>query len=184
MIRAFLALGLPDAISDSLVALQADLPHDMAGAPVPEENFHITLSFLGTQPVPVLEDLHLALEPLRVPAFALSLSGVDLFGSARPRAAIAKVAPSQALADLHKKVSVAARLTGIELERRRFVPHVTLARLRNPNAVEAAEMRDFAARHADFRSAEFQAKEVSLYRSTLRRGGPPTYEVIAAYPLR
>lgn len=184
MIRAFLGVALPEEVADALVVLQTDLPHDMPGTLVPAENFHITLAFLGNQPRTVLEDVHLALDPLRSPRFRLSLAGADLFGGARPRAVIARVAPSQALSDLQKRVSGAVRSAEIDLPHKRFQPHVTLARLRSASAADTADMGAFAARHTGFRSAEFAVDEVCLYRSTLRRGGPPTYEIMAAYPLR
>ena len=43
---------------------------------MPPENSHLTVAFLGEHPEPVIEDVHLALDKIRAPGFALTLSGV------------------------------------------------------------------------------------------------------------
>lgn len=180
MIRAFAAIGLPSEAVSQLTAAQAGLP---SGRPVPPENFHVTIAFLGEHPEPLIEDVHLALERIRVPAFDLSLSGVGLFGSDKHRVLYAGVAPAPGLARLHEKVLQAARGTGINLARTRYNPHVTLARFNSGLRGEAArEMRDFAARRTGFRAGPFAVTEFSLLRSTLGRNGP-VYDELAAYPL-
>ncbi|MEO1689425.1 MAG: 2'-5' RNA ligase family protein, partial [Pseudomonadota bacterium] len=90
MIRAFLALPLPDALRDRLEDVALDLGE---GRPVAWENFHVTLAFLGELPGPALEDAAWELDGLDAPAPRLVLDGLGVFGAQRPRSAHAVVRP-------------------------------------------------------------------------------------------
>lgn len=180
MIRAFVGIRMPEEIEDALLGVQAGLP---VGRAVEPENFHLTLAFLGEHPAPVIEDVHLALDAIRVPRFELSITGLGFFGGARPRVFFAEIGAEPTLKRLHDKVVQAARGAGIALERQRFSPHVTLARFRGGLVGEdAAEMREFAVRRMGFRAGPFPVEAFTLFRSHLGRNGP-NYEVLAEYPL-
>ena len=180
MIRAFVAIALPDSVIRSLKAAQAGLP---AGRPVAPENFHLTVAFLGEHPEPVIEDVHLALDGIRAPGFTLTLSGTGLFGVQRPRVLYAQVQPEPALDGLREKVLQAARGAGLRLPRTRYSPHVTLARFNaGLRGDEAQETRDFAARRMGLDAGPVEVGEFLLIRSTLGRNGP-VYQELAAYPL-
>lgn len=125
MVRAFVAITLPDEALDALITAQAYLP---AGRMVPRENMHLTLVFLDDQPMELLEALHEELERLKPPEFTLSLSGYGGFGNDLPKLVFADVVANPALSALQKSVVSATRRAGIALRKRRFIPHVTLAR--------------------------------------------------------
>lgn len=180
MIRAFVAIPLPEEVNRSLTAAQAGLP---TGRPVAPENFHITVAFLGEHPEPVIEDVHFALDSIRAPAFDLTLDGLGLFGGERPRSLHAEVRPEPRLSHLREKVLQAARGAGLRMDRTRYNPHVTLARFNNGLKGEDAEkMRTFTVRRMAFKAGPFGVTEFVLYRSTLGRNGP-IYEDLATYPL-
>lgn len=178
MIRAFAAIGLPDPVRFDLMLLQQGLG---LPRPVPPENLHVTLVFLGTLPEPVIADLDLAFGAVRAPGFTLQIRGVGSFGGARPRLVYAGVVADPALLHLQAKLETAARQTGMEVEARRFVPHVTLARL--PERMEGRERIEraiaFRGLHA---SPAVEVESFTLYRSHLTGSGP-VYEALAEYPL-
>jgi len=180
MLRAFVAIPLPDEVVDALTGAQAGLP---AGRPVAPENLHITVAFLGEHPEPLVEDVHYALDRIRAPAFQLTLDGLGLFGGDRPRVLYAGVRPEPMLSHLREKVLQAARGAGLRMDRARYNPHVTLARFNSGLKGEDAEkMRNFTVRRMAFKTGPFEVGEFHLYRSTLGRNGP-IYEELAAYPL-
>ena len=181
MIRVFVGTPLPGPVIGALTAAQTGLP---LGRAVQPENFHITVAFLGQHPEPVIEDIHLALEAIRIPAFNVTLKGVGLFGCDRPRVLYAQVEPEPALNHLRKKAMKVARACRLQLPRERYSPHVTLARFgRGLDDAQVQEIQDFAARRLDFTAGPIIVDGFRLYRSTLGRNGP-VYDALANYPLR
>lgn len=173
MIRAFLALPLPQALADLLVPAQAAL---RLPRPVPARDFHVTLAFLGDQREDLLEELHLALEALRLPAPLLALDGLGVMGD---RVIHAAIRPDPGLERLQARVAQAARGLGMVLERRRFRPHVTLGRGPLPDPQTLARAIE---RAGPVTSPAVPAPVLALYRSRLRPEGP-LYDVLAEYPL-
>lgn len=176
--RLFLALPLSDFATSALGALQDDLK---IGRAVDEDNMHVTLAFLGDVTMSEAEELHERLEALRLPAVALRIEGIGHFGRAAPRLVWAGIRPDPVLQALAAKVTNAARQSGIAVAHRRFVPHVTLARLRE-RADDAGPVAAFAARHARLSLPEEAPRVMGLYQSHLRPEGP-VYELLADYPL-
>lgn len=178
MIRAFIALPLPEEIRSRLAVAQFLLPLPRR---LPVESLHITLAFLGDRPVPVLEEVDLALAALRLPPFPLSLGGFGLFGADRPRSLHARVVPEPALDRLHARIARACTLAGAPPEARRFVPHVTLGRFRSAMA-DAMRLERAVAEGAGFAAGPWQADRFALYRSDPGAEGP-RYSELASYPL-
>ncbi|MGB8623803.1 MAG: RNA 2',3'-cyclic phosphodiesterase [Paracoccaceae bacterium] len=178
MIRAFVGLSLPDAHRFELMLLQQGLPVRRAVAP---ENLHLTLCFLGEVAEPELEEVHDALNRINAPAFEMALSGLGMFGGAKPRNVHVGVAESPALRHLQAKVETAARGVGLAIDARRFVPHVTLARL-NPARLDLPRLERFVAARIGFALAPFAVEDFRLYSSHLGGRGA-SYEELARYPL-
>jgi 2'-5' RNA ligase len=177
MIRAFVAIRPPDEMIDRLVGLQAGAP----GRVSPPENLHLTLAFLGEIPTRLLEDADTALGQIKAPGFALTLDGVGLFGGSKPRLIYADVRSEPALTALQAKVAQTVRDAGIELESRRYSPHITLARL-DKRGADRKRAERFAADRAAFLAGPFEVAEFNLYRSTLHTHGP-VYDRLKAYAL-
>jgi 2'-5' RNA ligase len=179
--RAFLALDLPDRLRAALSAVQDRLPIEKAGGRVVDEDqMHLTLAFLDDQPEPVLADLHVDLDRMRLPAITLAPAGLGTFGGNRVTSVWAGMAPDPALAALQAKACEAARRAGIALPRRRFVPHVTLARFGCRGA--AAPLVDAVAHLSGWSAPAVAVDRMALMRSHLGKGGS-IYEVLADYPL-
>lgn len=176
MIRAFVALPLPDALTDRLVPVQAAL---RLPRPVPAQDFHVTLAFLGDTREDLLDEVHEALAALRLPAPLLAIAGLGTFGGGRPEAVHAVIRPDPVLDRVQAKVAQAVRGAGVALEKRRFAPHVTLGRGRIDDPAAMARM--LTALGAVAFGPE-PVRVMTLYRSRLRPEGP-LYDSLADYPL-
>jgi RNA 2',3'-cyclic 3'-phosphodiesterase len=178
MIRAFIALDLPPAIKLRLGELKGGVPGARWTDPA---DLHLTLRFIGDVPDDRLEDIHDALDTIRVPVFDLAIQGIGQFGQgARARILWAGLGPSDALFHLQAKVEAAVVRAGEPAETRRFTPHVTLARL--DRTVHQDRLRRFVEANALFRAGPFHAESLGLYES--RPGtGRPHYLRLQDYPL-
>ena len=177
MYRLFVGLSLPEDVRDALSSLWAGLP----GAKwVDPDNLHVTLRFIGEVSRADAEDIDGTLARIDAPAFQLSLAGVDCFQTGRRvRAVWVGVAGEPLLNHLQDKVESAVVRAGHPPERRKFKPHVTLARFKNGTS---DRIGDFVAAHAGFTAAPFQVERFTLFRSRLGAAGPH-YEPLNDYDL-
>ena len=126
-VRLFVALW-PDAAIRTRLAVERDRwrwPADGTAAPVDPAGLHVTLHFIGAvasdRLTEVRDDLRVAFEPsvLRFGTHALWPNGI---------AALEPTAVPPAISALHASLARALEGSALPVERRRYRPHVTLAR--------------------------------------------------------
>lgn len=160
--RLFVALPLPETVRRQLGLICAGLPGARWVRP---ENLHITLRFLGELSGGAMEDVDAALAGISAPRFDLNLAGVGHFGSGgRLRAVWAGVAREPALLHLRDKIESAVVRAGVEPDRQKYLPHVTLTR---PKGTPVPKLQEFLAIHSLFRSEPWEVTHFSLYSSFL-----------------
>ena len=165
--RLFVALDLPWPLRDRLAGLATGI---MGARWAPRENLHLTLRFVGEVPNWRAEEIDLALHGIRGRSFPLALSGVGLFEKGgRVTALWAGVERSSALEHLQAKIETALQRAGLEPERRRYIPHVTLARLDQPANDKIA---GFVQRNNLFRAEAFLVDRFTLFSSQLGKDSP------------
>jgi len=125
--RLFVALDLPHSLRERLSWMAGGLPGARWVAP---ENYHVTLRFIGELPGYRAEEVDLALASLRAPGFTVQLKGVGTFEKGgRVNSLWVGVERNPQLDHLQTKIETALQRAGFDRERRRFTPHVTLARI-------------------------------------------------------
>lgn len=179
-LRVFAALPIPDAIAEEA---EAHMDHVPGAKWRPRENLHITLAFYGELDEPVIADLDAQLACIPSRPFTLRLSGAGHFDQGGdPTSIWLGVEESQALRDLARQCSKAARGAGFAPERRAYLPHLTLAYLGRD--VEFVRIQRFEQRLSLWKSQAFTADRFHLYSSRARKPGKPNaYEIEAEYPL-
>jgi 2'-5' RNA ligase len=176
MPRLFTALEIPRDAALSLSLLRGGLP----GARwIDVENYHLTLRFIGDVEGHVADEIANALDRVRRPPFSLALSGVGAFGSRKPHAIWAGVTASPDLNALQSEIERICQRLGVPADPRKFVPHVTLARLKNASDNDVAH---YLSARGNFSTTPFRVSRFVLMSSRDSVGGGP-YIVEEAWPL-
>jgi 2'-5' RNA ligase len=171
--RLFAALELPAPVRNALGAFgRAAAADDFALRPVRDDALHVTLAFLGHR---ALDDIDPAREAVRSVAAAvasLSLGDPLWLAPRRPHVLTVEVLDADgALFALQERVVEAlVDAVGYEPERRRFRPHVTVARVRHGAAPRRGGLPEAP-------KAQFAGDALVLYRSYLG-GGPARYDAL------
>ncbi len=148
------------------------------------DEWHVTLAFLGEVDAGILPGLRTRLERAahRHPVLRLSIAGAGAFGGAhRARVLWAGIRGDQReLAALAASAAAGARRAGAPPPDagRRYHPHLTLARCREP-----ADVSTLVAALAGLTGVTWPAGEIRLISSHLG-AGRPRHESIGSWPLR
>lgn len=176
MPRLFTALEIPRDAALSLSLLRGGLP----GARwIDVENYHMTLRFIGDVEGHVADEIANALDRVRRPAFSLTLSGVDAFGTKKPHSIYAGARASADLNALQSEIDRICRRLGVGADPRKFTPHVTLARLRNSSPADVAK---YLSARGNFAAMPFRVARFVLMSARESVGGGP-YVIEEAWPL-
>ena len=174
--RLFVAIDLPWEVRETLSGLCGGL----AGARwVAPENLHLTLRFIGETRRHVAEEIDLALDALRGRRFELALSGTGLFERGRTSVLWAGIARDDRLDHLQAKIETALQRAGLPPERRRYQPHISLARV---DAVAHPLLAGWVQAHNLLRTAPVPIDGFTLFSS---QPGPdqPVYTAEVDYAL-
>jgi 2'-5' RNA ligase len=176
MPRLFTGVELPPDVADRLSYLRGGLP----GARwIDAENYHVTLRFVGDVDMIAAEEIAESLWRVRRKPFPLRITGVGAFGGRKPHAIVARVEPTTPLAELQAEHERLIQRIGLPPETRKFIPHVTLARLRNASPRDVA---DYLTLRGGFMAGPIEIDRFVLFSSRNSVGGGP-YVVEEAYPL-
>jgi 2'-5' RNA ligase len=182
--RLFVAIEPSAAAVAELEAVTAPLRPSWPGLRwTGTDAWHVTLAFLGEVAEDVVPALNTRLERAahRHPALGLSIEGAGAFpGPARARVLWAGIRTDQAaLTALTRSVSAGARRVGAMAgeEGRRYRPHLTLARCREP-----VDVGVIVEALGGFAGSPWTARRIHLIRSRLHE--TPRHVSIGSWPLR
>jgi RNA 2',3'-cyclic 3'-phosphodiesterase len=177
MLRLFVGIGFTPELKLRLSLLQSGI----AGARwIDPGNFHLTLRFIGEVDEGTAADVDEALLRLQARPFSVQLAGVGVFGGEKLRTLWVGVEREPALMSLQGKIELALIRSGLPPEPRKYSPHVTLARLRDPRRLQ---LQEYLAAHAQFRAEPLRVDRFSLIASFPTKAGS-VYEDQADYELR
>ena len=172
-VRTFVCVEVPPTIRARIEALQRALRRsDVPISWVKPANIHLTIKFLGDVPASKIDDVRQAVERAcePIPPFEITAAGAGCFPSAKsPRVLWVGLNPlPDELRKLHANVEAELERIGFAREAKRFSPHLTIARVRDPfkarTTVDELIKTGFAAE-------TFNAAEVIVMRSELHPAG-------------
>ena len=177
-IRSFIAIELPEEVRRGLAKLRSELEraeHRFVKW-VDSEGIHLTLKFLGNIPFRQVTEVTKAIEEAAqgISPFHLEISGLGAFPNLKqPRVLWVGIGGEiDTLLRLQQNIDFALASLGFAKEERSFMPHLTLARIRQ--GASPLERKNFGelAMSASFEgSYPIDAKAVSLMRSQLTPEG-------------
>lgn len=176
MNRLFVAIELDADLVQALAAIQYGLPGVRW---TPPEQMHLTLRFVPEASDAELDELAERLAEIEFAPFELRTGGLGLF----LRSQVAEtlwygVESSPELLELQRRVEAIARESGLAAEKRRFEPHITVARLKD---AAPARLTEYLKLHENLPERRINVSEFGLYSSVLRPDGA-THRLLAAYP--
>jgi len=175
MPRLFSGIKIPANIQPEL----ADLQTGLDGARwIDPGDFHVTLRFAGDIDGNQADEFSGFLSNIHFTPFEITLQTMGSFGGNRPRAVWIGIKNCQDLIDLHHAHEMAAQHAGLKPESRKFVPHITLARLRN---ISPAETARYLEEKGLAKLRPFTVSKTILFSARPGGGGGP-YKVEETYP--
>ncbi len=168
MPRLFIAIDTPPAVAASLLHT---LPVHRGVRPVPAAQLHLTLRFLGDQDEDSAARIGKALAAIQAPPLTMQVQGVGRFRGGQGAVLWAGLAHDDRLTALFDAIEAALADIGIARERRRFHPHLTVARCR-PGLPEAV-MRDWLAAQHDLDLPAWTAERFVLLKVSEPGGRAP-----------
>ncbi|MBD3317435.1 MAG: RNA 2',3'-cyclic phosphodiesterase [Chitinivibrionales bacterium] len=167
MARLFIAIDFPQDVKEHI----ANACYGVSSARwVPMEQIHLTLRFIGETDNTTYNAVVDALDSVHGESFSLQLSGAGHFPPrGKPRVLWLGIKPQPLLISLQRNIEEALERAGVERERRKFSPHVTVARLRE--RTRGADIIPFLSVNGLFSAGPISVTEFHLYSSILKPEG-------------
>lgn len=188
IVRSFVCIELPGDIKRDVSGFISQIRGlDMGVKWVEEHNLHITLRFLGEEPITKVEkmknSLVKAIPALRLSPFKLSLKGIGVFPDwNRPRVIWVGLEGEglSKLRLLRDTIEAEARRLDFVKDDKSFSPHITLGRAKTGRI--SSELKAYLEGRSDLSFGEFLVRDLILMRSQLFPSGP-IYTPLATFVL-
>lgn len=176
-IRAFIAIELSNEIKAELERIESVLK-SRSSAPakwVNPESTHLTLKFLGDMNSDTVTEVLDAIKSGAdgIPSFRIQLAGLGVFPNAfRTQVVWAGLSGNMdRLEQLQRKIEIEMEKLGFPREKRRFSPHLTLARVRNHATHDERKRLGDIVTGTPFTGSSIKVDSVNLMESRLTRQG-------------
>ena len=167
-LRTFIALDMPAEIKTALANYMQPLKSLRGRVSwTKPENLHLTLKFLGDTPAARLEAIAAVLHEIAAatPSFSANVTGTGVFpNEEKPRVLwVGLDEPTGTLFKLAQAIDARMHRYGFEKEKRAFVPHLTIGRVKEARIAEiirSLQEKPLAARPAHFNEIIFMQSEL------------------------
>ena len=161
MMRLFVAIQLSDELKKKITGSMHEMKKQgIRGNYVPAQNLHLTLAFIGETNEP--DNVKEALGQVKYKSFHMSLSEMGTFGDLL----WVGMKGNQGLSAAAKAVREALDAAGIDYDRKKFTPHITIIRKASGSWKQVPAPK-----------GEMTVRKLSLMKTTFRDGKPVYTEV-------
>jgi RNA 2',3'-cyclic 3'-phosphodiesterase len=170
--RLFVALEIPETVREKLAALQKRMRVENTGLRwVRPENFHVTLKFIGEVTSDELEGIKSELRGVRPEGpVRATFRGLGYSWNARRGGVFwATMEVTETMKMLAAQINRRLERLGMAAEEREFLPHLTLARFKRPDALPA--IRAVVSEQQGRELGSLLSEELHLIESKLGPGG-------------
>lgn len=186
--RAFIAIGLPQGIKDSLAGIQDELRSSGADVKwIRPENIHLTLKFLGDIDEIKKDKISNILERITAKRsdFRIRISSLGAFPKiTSPRVIWVGIDEGDKESkDIAAELEEEAAKIGIPKEERDFSSHITIGRKRSPSNLDKLINCLKEKTGLGEKDMGFYAGKITLFKSTLTPKGP-IYEALKEATLK
>lgn len=192
-VRIFIAIEIPAELKKEITSVQQRLRPHFSRARVSwvrPDNIHLTLRFIGDVPSARIGELIQSCEDVTLkPAFGLHLHSIGFFPNARkPKVVWCGYENSEELNSVQQLVEDAVVKLGFTPEGKAFVPHLTMARIKEISSKpDAPFYADMTKVEAEIKSIPLSVRhtvhEVRLIKSVLSPKGSE-YTTLHTWPLK
>jgi len=173
-IRLFVALPVPEALISWLEDVQNSLKKKGVRASWSSlKTLHLTLKFMGDTPLETLDSIIKAVQETATvnKPFKIRASRVGLFFYGKQARVIwaGVESENELLEELYLDLESYLVKAGIPRSKKRFSPHLTLARPKGCG--EVRELLELVKQFENHRSESFECNSIDLYKSVLKPSG-------------
>ncbi len=176
-VRCFVSVDIEEGgVVEKIIRIQNDLQNVGARFKLVEpNNLHLTLAFIGEIPPSLVDAVKKALNEIKYNSFEVTFKGLGAFpGLSRPRVIWVGVSKgADKLVELANTVRASLKRGRIPFDKKEFIPHLTIARVKSGSSKLCA----FLKKNADIDVGSITVAHVRLKKSTLTSRGP-IYEAL------
>ena len=172
----FFAVLPPVEVRDAIARAALRLPLEMGSVPVPPENYHVTLAFVGEVSTVELTRVREIGASQRGRGFAVRLEGYEHWREAAVLVAVMREIPAS-LAHLWERLQTGLASQQLVHSPRQLRPHVTIAR----KVSQAPVLQAMSA--IAWKAQTFSLMQSSASGARPTRGDQPIYTVLDTWPL-
>ena len=167
MMRTFISIDIP--VTGDITAVLDEMKRTDSVRPVPKEQMHLTLKFLGDQDEKKVDKLCSSLKDELSCAgpFVITVEGVGAFPDMRhPKVIWLGVKEPDYLIGLAEKVDSVVKGMKLKADDKRFSPHITVGRMTG-----RADLKDFFARYEKTSFCSITCDHIDVMKSVLTPKG-------------
>ncbi|WP_048148175.1 RNA 2',3'-cyclic phosphodiesterase [Methanolacinia paynteri] len=169
MVRVFIAVEIPEEFRLCLGEVQNELKFSKAHLNFVDPAIaHITIKFIGEVAPDKVTSIKRALEDVKFSPYEVAFRGIFFNNPSRPRVIWTPGYDGSRSSDLKVHIEDLLEPEGILREKRKFQPHVTLARIKRFHPSLAESVASFG----DFDFGSFKIESIVLKSSILKPEGP------------